>query len=223
MIVQPLGLVPYRTALALQEARRKAVAAGAEETIFLCEHPPVITLGRQAQAASMRTPAAALAARGVEVVPVSRGGDATCHFPGQLVAYVILRLAKRPGGLHGLVHALEETVIRLLQSRGVCAGRMAGRPGVWVEDRKIASIGLALRQWTTWHGLALNVGPDLSLFESIVPCGLAGVTMTSLCRELDGTAQPGAPVTVADLLDDYARILHHALAPAALAQGDPAR
>ncbi len=199
------------------------MADGAEETVLLCEHPPVITLGRQAQPASLRMPAAALAARGVEVVPVSRGGDVTCHFPGQLVAYVFVRLGKRPGGLHGLVHTLEETVIRLLQTRGVAAGRADGRPGVWVEDRKIASIGLALRQWTTWHGLALNVGPDLSLFDCIIPCGLAGVTMTSLARERNAAGQTGASPGVADLLDDYARILRHALAPAPLAQGDPAR
>lgn len=211
MQILRLGLAPYQNALAQQEAHRNEVAAGAEERVLLLEHPPVITMGRKATPASMLCSKELLAARGVDVAHISRGGDVTCHFPGQLVAYVHLRMETRPGGLHGLVHDLEESVIALLDHYGVAALRMPGRPGVWVGPRKIASIGLALKRWVTWHGLALNIGPDLSLFDLVVPCGLQGVEMTSLSREL------GRDVTINEVLDVYETILQRTLAPAPMA------
>lgn len=191
------------------------MADGAEERILLCEHPPVITLGRQATAASLRCTNAVLQKGGIQVVQISRGGDVTCHFPGQLVAYVHLRLESRTEGLRGVVNALEESSIQLLSAWEVHATRIPGRPGVWVGPRKIASVGLALRRWVTWHGVALNIGPDLSLFDTIIPCGLHGVQMTSLSLEC------GRPVAVNEVIDAYESILQRTLAPAPLAEGEP--
>ena len=124
-----------------------------------------------------------LARRGVDVVQTERGGNITCHFPGQLVVYPIFRIGRRTGGLHGFVHLLEETVIRTAAAFRVQAARWPGRPGVWIGHRKLCSLGLGVRRWVTFHGFALNVGRDLSLFDAITLCGLADARATSLCRE----------------------------------------
>jgi len=104
----------------------------------------------------------------------------TCHFPGQLVAYPIFRLERRPGGVRRFFHDLEETFLRLLAHFDIPAGRAPGRPGVWTRGRKIASIGVGVRRWVSFHGVACNVADDLSLFSLMDPCGLEGVTMTSI-------------------------------------------
>lgn len=185
MKINDLGLIRHADAEKLQLQRLEEVAAGAEDTLYLLEHPKVITLGRNGGAENLHAGAAFLEAQGIELVQTTRGGNITCHFPGQLVAYPVFRVARRPGGMRKLFHDLEEVVIRTLGSFGLVASRWEGRPGVWIENRKICSIGIGMRRWTSYHGFALNIGRDLSLFQLITLCGLPDAEATSLHRELD--------------------------------------
>lgn len=177
--VEDLGRVPYAVGHALQlervEARRRDEIP---DTLLLLEHPPVITLGRGAEATNV------LEAGEIPVVPVERGGDVTLHAPGQLVGYLIRKLEPGARDLHAHLRLLEELLIRTLAGHGVEGRREAGKTGVWVEDRKIASLGVACRHWVTWHGFALNVAVDLGLFQRINPCGFRASVMTSLDREV---------------------------------------
>jgi len=184
-LVRDLGLMPFGQALDIQMAAVQEVAKGEAERIFCVEHPPVITLGRNSGREHLLVPPEVLEQQGISLVQASRGGSISCHFPGQLVACPILRMARRPGGLRGLVHDLEEAVIQAVAFFGLQARRSSGRPGVWVGERKIASIGLGLRKWVSFHGLALNVCKDTSLFDLITPCGLHGVRPTSVHGELN--------------------------------------
>jgi lipoate-protein ligase B len=190
-----LGRVPYAEALEHQAKCVDAVRGGARgDTLLLLEHPPVVTLGRSAQAAHLLESPERLAARGVEVHSVARGGDVTWHGPGQLVGYAILDLAARGrADVHRFLRDLEAGLIDALAELGVAAEAIPGMTGVFVAEsqpsRKLASIGVGLRGWVTWHGFALNVESDLGGFGAIVPCGLRGVEMTSVAREL-GAAAP---------------------------------
>lgn len=193
MQIVDLGLVPYREAQDKQLARHAAVLGGAEDTLFLLEHPPVITLGKGGGMENLHADPAFLAARGIDLVPVTRGGNITCHFPGQLVAYPIFRLDRRPGGVKRFFHDMEETVIRALDRVGVAARRVEGRPGVWTDAGKICSMGIAVRKWVTYHGLALNVARDTGLFDLITLCGLADARPTSVHAEIAAQGRDGAP------------------------------
>ncbi len=184
MHIIDLELIRHGEAEAIQMGRLAEVAEGAEDTLYLLEHPKTITLGRNGGRENLLVGENALAAQGVELVQTRRGGNITCHFPGQLVAYPVFRLAGRPGGLRRFFFDLEDVVIRTLGHFGLSAGRWEGRPGVWIGSRKIASIGIGMRRWTSYHGLALNVGRDLSLFRLITLCGLPDAEPTSLHREL---------------------------------------
>lgn len=175
-------LVPYPLAVAEMEARVAAIRAGAAaELIWLLEHPPLYTAGTSADPSELLEP------NRFPVFKTGRGGRFTYHGPGQRVVYVLLDLERRGRDLRGHVWRLEEWVIRTLARLGVTAGRRPGRIGVWVEpaeggEAKIAAIGVRVRHWVTYHGLALNVAPDLAHFAGIVPCGLAGFAVTSLAR-----------------------------------------
>jgi lipoyl(octanoyl) transferase len=174
-----LGTVEYAQALAWQEMLLKRRCQGeGEDTLLLLEHPPVYTLGRGGDARHLLNP------RQVPVHRVGRGGDVTFHGPGQLVGYPILDLTRHGRDVHGYLRSLEAVLIAALQEYGLCAGRKPGLTGVWVGDEKIASIGVGVRRWVTYHGFALNVNTDLSYFTDIIPCGLAGVRMTSLAQLL---------------------------------------
>ncbi|MHC5034511.1 MAG: lipoyl(octanoyl) transferase LipB [Planctomycetota bacterium] len=183
--------MPYGEALRLQVRLRDAcIAAGAERNcLLLVEHPPTITIGRAGNRADLLADEGQLAELGVEVVETNRGGEVTYHGPGQLVAYPILDLRQRGRDLHRYLRNLEAWLVKLCRGYGVPAHAASPHTGVWVEDRKIASIGIAVRRWVSYHGAALNVSTDLSHFDLIVPCGLRGVTVTSLEREL-GWAPP---------------------------------
>ena len=137
----------------------------------------MLTLGRTAEAAHLLRP------EGVDVVEVERGGDVTYHGPGQLVGYPILDLTGYRQDLHWYLRTLEEALIAALERLDIAAGREPGRTGVWTGGRKIASIGVHVKRWVTWHGFALNVTTDLAAFDRIVPCGIPGVTMTSIANE----------------------------------------
>ncbi len=183
--VVDLGLVEYDEALAFQRAVAAARIDGrvAEDVLILCEHPAVVTMGRSAKASNLLLPESALAARGIALREVERGGDVTLHAPGQLVGYPIIDLKRHKQDLHWYLRTLEQVLIDALGTFGIEAGRRDGLTGVWVADRKIASIGVHARSWVTWHGFALNVTTDLRLFDIMVPCGIGGVVMTSVERE----------------------------------------
>ena len=190
MKVVDLGLISYADALTLQMQAVEDVLAGGEEVLFVLEHHPVITLGRHGGESYLSRSADELRAAGIEVAQASRGGNVTCHFPGQAVIYPVMRISRRPGGLKGYFHDLEQACIDALAALGVHAGRYPGRPGVWTGPRKIASVGVGVRRWVSYHGLALNAGPDLSLFSLVTACGLPGVEMTSVARELERSGDP---------------------------------
>jgi lipoyl(octanoyl) transferase len=174
-----LGRMGYAPALELQEKTVAARASGnAPDQIFFLEHDPVYTIGRKRDRSSLGD-----APLPHPVEEINRGGQATFHGPGQLVGYFIFDLQKLTPDLHVFLRWIEEGLIALLAEYGLNAQRREGLTGVWIEDRKIASIGVGVRKWITMHGFGLNVGPDLTGFQAITPCGIEGVTMTSLSRE----------------------------------------
>lgn len=192
LVVVDLGRRPYRAVLELQRSlcRRRVDGELSEDLLLLVEHDPVVTLGRGTRATSLPLPAAALAARGLEMFEVERGGDVTLHAPGQLVGYPILDLGGWRRDLHWYLRQLEEVLIRGLDTLEIPAERNPGKTGVWTGGRKLASIGIHVKQWVTMHGFALNVSTELSLFDLIVPCGITGVAMTSVARERPSLEHP---------------------------------
>jgi lipoyl(octanoyl) transferase len=173
------GRVPYDVALRWQETLVARRLAGADDVLLLLEHPPVYTLGRGADERFL----GAAAGGAVPVVRVGRGGQVTYHGPGQLVGYPVVCLRDLKPDVRWYVRGLEQVLIDALGDVGIVAGRRDGLTGVWVGARKIASIGVGIRRWVTWHGFALNVAPDLSGFGAITPCGLDGIVMTSVAHE----------------------------------------
>jgi lipoyl(octanoyl) transferase len=203
LLVVELGTLGYTDALNLQRAVARARIAGAfsEDLLLLVEHPPVVTLGRSSKERHLVASPALLAARGVELHEVERGGDVTFHGPGQLVGYPIIDLKRHRKDLHWYLRQVEEGLIRALTAFGIAGERSTGYTGVWTGGRKIASIGVHARDWVTWHGFAMNVTTDLSWFDLIVPCGIAGVEMTSVARELGDRASGGQPAPSAPSAD----------------------
>jgi lipoyl(octanoyl) transferase len=199
---QWLGRIDYREAWALQKelvAQRANRAIG--DRLLLLEHDPVLTLGRQASEAHVLAPRRELARRGIEVIRVERGGEVTYHGPGQLVGYPILGLADRRLLVRPLVAALEAAMIETCARLGVEALRRESHPGCWVDGgpgrphRKIGALGLRIERGVSYHGIALNIDPDLRDFELIDPCGEPGLISTSIAEELGRTAEP--PTTAA--------------------------
>ena len=185
-----LGSVAYRPAFELQLRLRDALRSGAgSEHLLLLEHPPVFTLGRNAKPSDIVADPDWLAARGVAVEETDRGGQVTFHGPGQLVGYPIVDLQPDRKDIRRYVRDLQEVLIRMLADFGIEAGRKEGPEniGVWVGERKIASLGVHVSHWRTTHGFALNVVTDLSYFGGIVACGMPAVRMTSI-ESLTGSA-----------------------------------
>jgi lipoyl(octanoyl) transferase len=185
LLVYDLGQQPYARVLELQRhlARRRISGEMEDDLLLLVEHEPVVTLGRSTHPQSLPLSAAALAEKGIEVYEVERGGDVTFHGPGQLVGYPILDLRAHREDLHWYLRSLETALIAGLDTLGIAAGPNPGLTGVWSRGRKIASIGIHVKQWITYHGFALNVSTDLSYFDLIVPCGIRDVVMTSVAME----------------------------------------
>lgn len=187
-----LGRVPYRAALAFQHRAVETRARGeSPDVIYFVEHEPVLTVGRGGHDENLKLSGAEYSRRGIEVVPVERGGDVTYHGPGQIVGYPIVGLESLPGGrdLHRYLRDLEEAILRVLSSYGLDGSRRPPYTGVWVGERKVAAIGVAVRRWVTFHGFALNVNPDLTHFDLIHPCGIRGLGVASL-ESLLGAAPP---------------------------------
>ncbi len=209
-----LGRVDYHEALALQKRLVTERAAGRiGDQLLLLEHPPVLTLGRGADPSHIRADPATLAARGIEVIQVERGGEVTYHGPGQLVAYPILALSARGLLVRPLVRALEAALVATCAAYGVVAARRDGHPGCWcdpdgTDPRKIGALGLRIERGVSYHGIALNVSVDLADFDLIDPCGMSGVTSTSIAAERGET--PTAPTTAS--VEHAARIFAGAFA-----------
>jgi len=183
-----LGLREYGQVWDLQkDLLKKRISGEAMDTLILVEHPPVITLGRGASKEDILVSPEYLARRKISLFRVERGGKATFHGPGQLVAYPIIALLKKD--VHRYLRDLEETLIRLLARLGVEGKRKRGYTGVWVGEKKIASIGIGVKRWVSFHGLALNVNTDLSYFSLIFPCGMDGRQITSLKEVLSSPVQ----------------------------------
>ena len=196
------GLVDYAAALAWQQTLvEQRIAAEIPDSLVLLEHPPVFTLGRGGDERYLLNPGQ------VPVHRVGRGGEVTFHGPGQLVGYPILDLKTRGKDVHRYLRLLEDVLITTLAAWDIAATRRDGLTGIWVGTDKIASIGIGVRRWVTFHGFALNVNTDLSYFFAIVPCGLPGVRMTSM-QELLKEELPLDTVQSA-LVRSFARIFGH--------------
>ena len=191
-----LGRIDYREAHRLQKQLvADRIAGRIPDQLLLLEHPAVLTLGRRSDPAHVLAPPEQLAARGIEVVEVERGGEVTYHGPGQLVAYPIVSLTERRLMIRPFVRALEAALVATCAAHGVAAGRRAGHPGCWCDPdgavpRKIGALGLRVEHGTTYHGIALNVTVDLADFELIDACGMPGVASTSIAAELGRLDRP---------------------------------
>ena len=204
-----LGRVGHAEAVARMEALRSAILDGeGVETLLMVEHPPVVTLGRRARAEHVLASAERLAALGVTLAPSSRGGDVTYHGPGQLVAYPVVRLVD---GVVAHVARLAEAAIEVAADFGITARFDRARPGVWVDDAKLAAVGVHVHRRVAIHGLALNVTTALDAFDLIVPCGLPDIRVTSIAA-LSG-AQPSLPALAARFAAAFARASGRALEP----------
>ena len=185
--------VEYGAMLKRQLAVRDAVENGSSpNTVFLLEHAPTVTLGRRARAEHICAGPDELSRLGIQVVATDRGGDVTYHGPGQMVAYPILNLGGWRLSVDWYLRALEDTVIRLLAGYGIRGERLAGYTGVWVKDGKVAAIGVSVRKWITWHGIALNVNPDETHWGTIIPCGISDKPVTSLAQLMEAVPSPDA-------------------------------
>jgi lipoate-protein ligase B len=193
-----LGPIEYRAAWDLQKRLAAARADGEiGDQLLLLEHPAVLTLGKHAAESHVLASSQELARRGIEVLRVERGGEVTYHGPGQLVAYPIIALSRRGLLLRPLVRALEAAMVATCASFGVAAARRDGHPGCWCDQdgpspKKIGALGIRVERGVSYHGIALNVDPDLADFDLIDPCGMPGVESTSIAREL---ARRGATAT----------------------------
>jgi lipoate-protein ligase B len=206
-----VGRMPYAEAHETQKQlveRRLAGAAG--DTLMLTEHDPVVTVGR-------RTPRESLAGVGVPVVEIERGGDATYHGPGQVVAYPILALPEGRRDLHRYLRDLEQVVIGVLAEFDVDGRRKEGLTGVWIGDKKVCSIGVAVRRWVTWHGFALNVHNDLEAFRRFHPCGLDPDVMTRLVDHAD--LGPGTLLVEVLVVKHFCEVFGYDLPPPGSREG----
>ena len=170
------GQVEYQKAYAYQlELVAKRKKNEIPDTLILLEHPPVITLGRSARKENL-----VKTASGIPVIDIDRGGDITAHFPGQITGYLILDLKERGRDVHKFMSDIEGAVIEFLELYGIKGERRKGFTGVYVKGDKICSIGIGVKSWITFHGFGLNIGTDLSVFDSMIPCGIKGIKMTSV-------------------------------------------
>jgi lipoyl(octanoyl) transferase len=209
------GLVSYEVGLILQDQAKTLIASGEWDGILiLLEHLPVITVGNGGGKENLRMTDRELRSQGIDVVSTDRGGSITCHNPGQLVGYPVLHLDKWQKDVHWYVHMLEEVLIRTLAHYGLKAGRKARYTGVWLEDEKIAAIGVSVKQWVTGHGFAFNINNNLELFQVIIPCGIREFGVTSL-------QHAGVKATVDDvaaiITEEFADIFNCRLARGAIA------
>ena len=197
-----LDTVPYEEAFALQKRLVEMRSRGTIcDTLILLEHPPVFTVTRKATLKNILVSPDELQDKGISLCETNRGGDITYHGPGQIVGYPIMNLKDHGKDLHRYIRNIEEILINLLMDYGIAAHRDKANPGVWIEDEKIAAIGIAVKSsWTTMHGFAFNVNPDLNHYSLIVPCGITNKGVTSLSKLL------GTPISMKEVRK---KLIHH--------------
>lgn len=200
--IRDCGLADYRDTLQMQQQLCRARQQGEiPNTALIVEHPAVVTLGARQSLNKLLISREELEKKRIDVVDIRRGGGTTAHNPGQLVCYPILHLQQLGLGISEYVRALEATGAELLGQLGVHSSRRKGAPGLWVAERKIASIGVRVSKSVTYHGMAINIRNDLSIFDFMVPCGLDNVEMTSVLKET------GRDVSMSKVREDLARLL----------------
>lgn len=200
-VVQIDGAIDYAEMLARQVAQRTRVSNGeAPNTLFLLEHTPTITRGRNSKAEHVLAGPELLAAQGVALLDADRGGDVTYHGPGQFVAYPILRLGEWRCSIGWYLRTLEQVIIDLLREYDVKARRVEGLTGVWTAQGKVAAIGVGVHTWTTYHGIALNLFTNMEHFKLIVPCGISDYPVTSLHQIML------IPPSMAKVREDFVRV-----------------
>lgn len=186
MLILDLGITDFLEAYRLQVDLAGKVAHGlCEDTLLITEHKPVITIGRAGSERNILKSREWLFCRGIDIISTDRGGDVTYHGPGQLVAYPVFRLENEARDIHGFLSFLEEVGGHFLVQYGIFAEKKPGFRGIWVSGKKIGSIGIGVKKWVTYHGLAINMDLDLSPFSFIRPCGIEGIEITSLRDVLD--------------------------------------
>ncbi|MFN4817625.1 MAG: lipoyl(octanoyl) transferase LipB [Ignavibacteria bacterium] len=185
ILIEDWSLIPFREAWSRQEAYVRDIQKGLRpSTLILCEHPPVLTIGREGGEHHVKIDPALLSLQGIEMIPINRGGDITAHNPGQLIGYPLFNLSEFKEDLHWFLRSIEDIIMQVLEEYGIASGRVEGKTGVWIkEERKICAIGLHCSRWVTSHGFALNVNNDLSIFDLIIPCGIPDKEVTSIKRE----------------------------------------
>ncbi|MHC5179901.1 MAG: lipoyl(octanoyl) transferase LipB [Planctomycetota bacterium] len=198
-----LGTKPYAEVLDLQlDLCQKRQTDEIDNTVLIVEHPAVISLGARKSENKLLADEGLIREQGIELVHVGRGGGTTAHNPGQLVFYPIIKLKSLKLDVTEYIRSLEQVGIELLQWIGVQSGRRKGFPGLWIGQKKIASIGVQLKKWVSFHGMAININNDLSIFEHIVPCGLDDVVITSVEKE---TGKPADMEAVKNELEKLCR------------------
>ncbi len=186
-----LGLVSYDKAYYLQKRLHKFRREGRiDDVLILLEHEPVVTMGREGKRDNILVSDELLQSKGIRVFEIDRGGDVTLHCPGQLVGYPILDLKIHGKNIHKYLRNLEEVIIRSLKVYGIDGQRIENHTGVWVGEKKIASIGIGIKGWVTFHGFSLNINSDLSYFSLIRPCGFESRTVTSMSEILGSPVEP---------------------------------
>jgi lipoate-protein ligase B len=204
-MILDLGIIEYKDAWRMQrELAEKRRCGAIQDSIMLVEHPAVFTIGRSGSRANLLADETALKARRIEVLDVDRGGDITFHSPGQIVLYAILDLKERYKDLHKYLNSLEDVAIGFLARYGIRAARVPDATGVWAEGAKIASIGVAARDWVTYHGLSVNVNNDTAFFSMMNPCGMPGLEVTSVKQILGHDVDMAAAKRV--LADEFNKI-----------------
>ncbi|MHC5162083.1 MAG: lipoyl(octanoyl) transferase LipB [Planctomycetota bacterium] len=198
-----LGTKPYAEVLDLQlDLCQKRQTDEIDNTVLIVEHPAVISLGARKSENKLLADEGLIREQGIELVHVGRGGGTTAHNPGQLVFYPIIKLKSLKLDVTEYIRSLEQVGIELLQWIGVQSGRRKGLPGLWIGPKKIAAIGVQLKKWVSFHGMAININNDLSIFEHIVPCGLDDVVITSVEKE---TGKPADMEAVKNELEKLCR------------------
>lgn len=219
--IHRLGRISYEQACNLQrEICARRLDGLVPDSLLLVEHPPTITIGKSGKLDNILVPGEELNRMGVSLFFTDRGGDVTYHGPGQLVAYPIIDLRQRAKNIHAYVRDLEEVVLRTLGEFSI-AGSRNSHAGVWVGDRQISAIGIAVKRWIAMHGISLNVHPDHAHFNLINPCGLDGVRVTSI-HEMTGRDIPMEQVTnalVASFAEVFGAIVEDEVAAAGVADG----
>lgn len=207
--VYQLGTVPYSDALEIQlKLLEKRKHKEIPDTLLLLEHPHTITTGKRGNVDNLLYSKNALERNNIHFEIIGRGGDVTYHGPGQLVVYPILNLKNYNCDVHLYLRNLEQTIIDTLEKFGIVGRSIEGVTGVWVKRSKIASIGIGIKRWVTYHGFALNINTDLSYFDMMIPCGIKGVQMTSIEKLLKKNEEIDRKYVNQSIIDSFCKVFN---------------